>query len=72
LKPIKIKVEKTRVSSKMLLPPCLKFILAAFYGHLEDFCLDEISVEQLMSKLTQSHVGPGGKLSHQCHGCPCS
>ena len=29
----------------------------------------KVPVEQLMGKLTRSHVGPGGKQSHQCLVC---
>ncbi len=64
--PIKTKVKKTRVSSRLVPLQCLKLILA-FFERLEDFP-GKIPVEQLMSKLTRSHVGPGGKQSHQC---PC-
>ena len=31
--------------------------------------LGKIGAEQLMGKLTRSHVGPGGKESHQCLIC---
>ncbi len=31
--------------------------------------LGKVGLEELMDKLTRSHLGPGGKESHQCLVC---